>query len=57
LVEQIARYAGENLPCHLIVCVVLFLWDLVDFYVKLREVSFLRTSTFEVYYLVIRQSS
>lgn len=50
--EQIVRYVGESLPYYLVVCVVLFLWDLVDFYVELREISFLRTFTFGVYYVV-----
>lgn len=49
---QIASYLIENAPYYLVVCIVLLFWDLIDFYVELHEISFLRTPTFGIYYFV-----
>lgn len=46
-------YLLENAHFYLVTLVTLFLWDIVDLYIELRNFNFVRRMPFIVYYVVI----
>lgn len=47
------KYLIDNINYFIITCITLFLWDLIDLYIDLKNFHFLRRSAFLTYYVVI----
>ena len=46
-------YLLENAQFYLVTLVTLFLWDIIDLYIELRNFSFVRRRPFAVYYVIV----
>lgn len=50
--EGLLPYITNNIPYYLILLVTLFLWDIMDLYIELRNFKFVTNLTFAAYYWI-----
>lgn len=52
VLDQVPEFILANVVYYLVTGITLYLWDIIELYIELKQLTFLRDRTFVVYYFV-----